>query len=191
MTEITQILQRIQAGDADASDALLRKVYDELRALAAAKMAREAPGQTLQPTALVHDAWLKLTNGESPNFENRRHFFGAAAEAMRRVLVDRARRRRRIRHGGDMERDNRDLDSIAATVPDDKILAIHEALEALEAADEIKAQVVKLKYFIGLKTDEIAQTLDISISSVERYWAYSSAWMMDWIRENQAISKKN
>ncbi len=156
MTQITQILQRIQAGETDAAEALMREVYGELRRLAAAKMARESPGQTLQPTALVHEAWLKVAGADGPQFENRRHFFAVAAEAMRRILVDRARRRQRLRHGGALERADQELDAIESAVPDERVIAIHDALEALEAADPLKARLVKLKYFVGLENKEAA-----------------------------------
>jgi len=178
MTEITEILQRIRDGESDAAESLLREVYGELRKLAAAKMARESPAQTLQPTALVHEAWLKIAGDDGPQFENRRHFFAAAAEAMRRILVDRARRRMRQRHGGDMERADMELDLIESSVPDERIVAIHEALEALEELDPLKARLVKLKYFVGLENRKTADALDISLSSVERYWAYCKAWLM-------------
>lgn len=191
MTEITQILERIQAGENGATDALLGEVYDELRRVAAAKLAKEAPGQTLQATALVHEAWLKIAGEDGPQFENRRHFFGAAAEAMRRILVERARRRSRQRRGGDLERSSRDLDVIAAGVPEDRILAVHEALDALEAVDPLKAKLVKLKYFVGLENAETAEALDISVSSVERYWVYCKAWLMKEMRRSSTASEKN
>ncbi len=191
MTEITEILERVRAGQSDAVDHLLERVYDELRRLATAKLAKEPAGRTLQPTALVHEAWLKIADGEgNPQFENRRHFFAAAAEAMRRILVDRARRRQRIRHGGDLERAELELDLIQSAEPDDRILAIHEALEALEAVDPLKAKLVKLKYFVGLENKEAAEALDISLSSVERYWAYSKAWLMKEIRHKTATGEK-
>ncbi len=190
MTQITEILQRIQAGEADAAESLMREVYGELRKLAAAKMARESPGQTLQPTALVHEAWLRIAGDDGPQFENRRHFFFAAAEAMRRILVDRARRRQRLRHGGDMEKVDQDLDLIESVVPDERIIAVHDALDALEAVDPLKAKLVKLKYFIGLENKEAAEALGISLSSVERYWAYSKAWLMKEIRQKTEAPKK-
>ncbi len=190
MPEITEILQRIQAGENDAAEALMREVYGELRQLAAAKMARESPGQTLQPTALVHEAWLRIAGDDGPQFENRRHFFAAAAESMRRILVDRARCRQRQRHGGGLERADQELDAIEISAPDDRILAIHDALDALEAVDPLKAKLVKLKYFVGLENREAAEALDISVSSVERYWAYSKAWLMKEIRQKTKSPKK-
>jgi len=191
MTQITQILERIQAGDDGATDALLGEVYDELRRVAAAKLAKEAPGQTLQATALVHEAWMKLAGEDGPQFENRRHFFGAAAEAMRRILVERARKRSRQRRGGDLQRSSVDLDAIESTVPEDRILAVHEALEVLEAADPLKARLVKLKYFVGLENAETAEALGISVTSVERYWAYCKAWLMKEIRRSYSAVEKN
>lgn len=191
MTKITAILQRLGNGERDAAELLMREVYGELRKLAHAKMARESPGATLQPTALVHEAWLKLAKGDAgPQFENRRHFFAAAAEAMRRILVDRARRRKRQRHGGGMEKADQELDAIQIAAPDERVLEIHDALEALEIADPLKAKVVKLKYFVGLENKEVAEALDISLSSVDRYWAYSKAWLMKQIRQKTESPKK-
>lgn len=186
MTEITEMLVQVQAGEDGASDRLLECVYDELRRLAAAKLAREPAGQTLQATALVHEAWLKVADSQGvPRFQNRRHFFAATAEAMRRILVDRARRRQRIRHGGDLERVDQAVEAVAIDLPDQKILAVHEALEALEREDPTKAEIVKLKYFVGLKSAEIAETLGISLRSVERHWSYASAWLFDWIQRHR------
>lgn len=191
MSEITKILERMGKGESGADQALLREVYDELRRIASAKMRRENPGQTLQPTALVHEAWLKLAGHGVPQFENRRHFFGAAGEAMRRILVDRARRRRRVRHGGEMQAVDQDVDAVlACPTPDDRILAIHEALEILEAQDPLKARLVKLKYFVGLENTEIAEALEISVSTVERHWAFARAWLMRQIREKTTPERK-
>ncbi len=193
MTEITEILEKVQSGEDGAVDRLLERVYDELRRLAAAKLAREPAGQTLQATALVHEAWLKIAGDDgAPRFENRRHFFAATAEAMRRILVDRARRRQRIRHGGGMERVDQALDAVTTDVPDEKILAVHEALEALQAEDPAKADIVKLRYFVGLNSSEIAETLGVSLRSVERHWSYAGAWLMDWIQRNRdGLPKEN
>lgn len=191
MSEVTKILERMGKGESGAGQALLREVYDELRRIASAKMRRENPGQTLQPTALVHEAWLKLAGHGVPQFENRRHFFGAAGEAMRRILVDRARRRRRVRHGGEMQAVDQDVDAVlACPTPDDRILAIHEALEILEAQDPLKARLVKLKYFVGLENTEIAEALEISVSTVERHWAFARAWLMRQIREKTTPERK-
>ena len=172
--EITLLLQRADAGDASAAERILPLVYDELRKLAAAKMAREAAGQTLQPTALVHEAWLRL--GEQ-SFENRAHFFGAAAEAMRRILIERARRRLAMRHGGGHEPVNVDEIEIAAPSKDDELLAVHEALDALAAHDARKAELVKLRYFAGLTIDEAAEVLGISAPTAKRDWTYARAWL--------------
>lgn len=184
MTEITQILGRIQAGEADAADALLHEVYGELRKLAAARMAREGGTNTLQATALVHEAWLKIAGEQGPHFENRRHFFGAAGEAMRRILVDRARRRARLRHGGGQTQEDRDVDAISASTSDERIVSVNEAVAALESADPDKAEIVKLKFFVGLENAETAEALGVSVATVERHWAYSKAWMMRWIQRH-------
>ena len=183
MTPVTQILQRVQAGDLAAGEALLPLVYDELRRLAAAKMAHEAPGQTLQPTALVHEAWLRLGGDAQPAWENRAHFFAAAGEAMRRILIEKARRRKRIRHGGGQGRANLDDVEIAAPEDDERLLAIHESLDKLAAEDPVKADVVKLRFFVGLTDRETAESLGISERTVERHWAYAKAWLLRAIRE--------
>jgi RNA polymerase sigma factor (TIGR02999 family) len=149
--DLTLILQKMERGDPQAADQLLPLVYDELRRLAAQKMARESAGQTLQPTALVHEAWLRLGGDQQPTWQNRAHFFGAAAEAMRRILIDRARRRQAMRHGGGQERINvDDLELAAATDDDDRLLAVHDALDKLTAQDPRKAELVKLRYFAGM-----------------------------------------
>jgi RNA polymerase sigma factor (TIGR02999 family) len=155
---------------------LLVLVYSELRRLAAAKMSREAPGQTLQPTALVHEAWLRL-GGDGQRWENRAHFFGAAAEAMRRILIDRARRKLAARHGAGAEHLDADEIEIAAPGKDDELLAVHEALDQLAAHDARKAEVVKLRYFAGLSIDEAADVLGISAPTAKRDWTYARAWL--------------
>ena len=177
MSEVTNILEAIQRGDTDAADQLMPLVYDELRRLAAAKMSHEAPGQTLQPTALVHEAWLRLIGNESPRWENRAHFFGAAAEAMRRILIDNARRKHALRHGGGQQRiPLEDVDPVAAAA-DDQLLAVHEALDKLAAQDKVKAELVKLRYFVGMTIAEAAEVLGISEPTAKRYWAYARAWL--------------
>jgi len=177
MSELTRILDRIENGDANASHQLLPLVYEELRKLAAYKMAREAPGQTLQPTALVHEAWLRLVSESDRTFHNRTHFFNAAGEAMRRILIERARRRQCLRHGGGQERvGGTDLE-LAAPESDERLLAVHEALDQLAAEEPQKAEVVKLRFFVGLSDREVAETLGLSERTVERYWAYSKAWL--------------
>jgi RNA polymerase sigma factor (TIGR02999 family) len=177
MSEVTQILDSIEQGDRQAADRLLPLVYDELRKLAAAKMAREAPGQTLQPTALVHEAWLRLAGDGGQAWSNRAHFFAAAAEAMRRILIDNARRRKALRHGGDQVRVDVDKIDIAAPAEDDQLLAIDEALQRLSKQDSKKAELVKLRYFIGLTIEEAAGALGISEATAKRWWEYARAWL--------------
>ncbi len=175
MPDLTLILGAIQRGEPDAPAALLAEVYAELRALARAKMAREQAGHTLQPTALVHEAWLRL--GDQP-FENRAHFFGAAAEAMRRILIDRARRKLTEKHGANAEHiDADDIEITAPTRQDDELLAVHEALDALAEHDARKAELVKLQYFVGLSIDEAADVLGISAPTAKRDWTYAKAWL--------------
>ena len=187
MSDVTQLLSAIEAGDPEAADQLLPLVYDELRKLAAAKMAQEKPGQTLQPTALVHEAWLRLTGAEDQKIWNGRgHFFGAAAEAMRRILVDRARQKGRVRHGGELERVDLEHVNLAAEDPDGTVLAMHDALNALARESPQKAEIVKLRYFTGLENQEIADALGISISSVERSWAYARSWLHRELKKNSA-----
>jgi RNA polymerase sigma factor (TIGR02999 family) len=167
----------VQHGDANASEELLPLVYDELRKLAAARMAQEAPGQTLQATALVHEAWLRLAGGGDQDWNSRGHFFGAAAEAMRRILVERARKRARVRHGGGLEKVDWENVTIATEDCDDTVLAIHEALENLAKQSPQKAEIVKLRYFTGMEHAEIAQALGISEPTVRRHWAYARSWL--------------
>jgi RNA polymerase sigma factor (TIGR02999 family) len=191
--DITRILDRIGSGDAAAPEELLLVVYAELRRMAAAKMAREAPGHTLQATALVHEAWLRLhasgptedaaTSGAPARWANRAHFFGAAAEAMRRILIESARRKR-VRHGsGRQQVDLLDVE-IATATPGDEILALDEALEKLAALDPEKVELVKLRYFIGLTTEEAAEILGISERTAKRYWAHARAWLYREIKRN-------
>jgi RNA polymerase sigma factor (TIGR02999 family) len=177
MSELTRILQAIDSGDGQASEELLPLVYDELRRLAAARMADEAPGQTLQPTALVHEAWLRLSQQSRATWKNREQFYAVAAEVMRRILVDRARRRRSHKHGGDLERV--DLDAVELPVPADDalVLDVHEALERLAAEDPEKAEVVKLRFFVGLENSEVAALLGVSEKTVQRHWAFAKAWL--------------
>ena len=175
MSDVTRLLDAIQHGDPRASEALLPLVYTDLRALARAKMAREQPGHTLQATALVHEAWLRLGDAR---FENRAHFFGAAAEAMRRILIDRARRKLAAKNGAGAEHVDTDEVEIAApTQKDDELLAVHEALDVLAAHDVRKAELVKLRYFAGLTIDEAAEVLGISAPTAKRDWTYARAWL--------------
>ncbi len=178
--DITVILDRVGQGDPRAADELLPLVYEELRKLAAAKMAREAPGQTLQATALVHEAWLRLGGEDQPDWQNRAHFFASAAEAMRRILIDRARRRQAVRHGGELVRTSADaLDHVAnaAGVADAELLDVHEALDALARHDARKAELVKQCYFVGLTFKEAALVLGISEPTARRDWTYARAWL--------------
>ncbi len=184
MSDITMVLQAVGRGERGASEELLPLVYDELRKLAAARMAQEAAGQTLQPTALVHEAWLRLVGAGSQTWENRGHFFSAAAEAMRRILVENARRKSRLKRGGRQLRLDIDKMDLASAEPDDKILMIDEALEKLTKEDPGKARVVSLKFFGGLTNREIAETLNITERTVERQWAFARAWLMESIRQN-------
>ena len=176
--EITLILQRIERGDEQAADRLLPLVYDALRQLAAARMAREAAGQTLQPTALVHEAWLRLGGDRQPDWKNRAQFFAAAAEAMRRILIDRARRRHAQRRGGRQERVDLDAIDLAAAGDDARVLAVNDALEKFGVDEPQKAELVKLRYFAGLTLDEAARALGIAEPTARRWWAYARAWLI-------------
>ncbi|HWD21105.1 MAG TPA: sigma-70 family RNA polymerase sigma factor [Verrucomicrobiae bacterium] len=182
MTEITQLLQRLDAGDPRSAEELLPLVYEELRKLAASKMAREAPGQTLQPTALVHEAWLRVAGGTAPAFHGRAHFFGAAAEAMRRILIDRARRKSAQKHGGGQARVEMDDWEIAGPAPDEQLLALDEALGKFAMLEPRKAELVKLRFFAGLTTEQAADALGISEPTAKRWWAYARAWLWEQIR---------
>jgi RNA polymerase sigma factor (TIGR02999 family) len=177
VNDLTQFLNASRDGDARAANELLSLVYDELRRLAAAKMASEAPGQTLQATALVHEAWLRLTSDEKRKWNDRTHFFATAAEAMRRILEDNARRKRADRHGGGHQRT--DLPEIACAVAqnEDQLLAVNEALEKFAAQDKQKAELVKLRYFVGMTIEEAAEVLGISSGTAKRHWAYARAWL--------------
>ena len=180
MKPITQILHAIEQGNASAAHDLLPIVYDELRKLAAHRLASETPGQTLQATALVHEAYLRLVGGEAQadlKWDSRGHFFAAAAEAMRHILVDSARRKRRAKHGGGQERLDVDDLEIAADADDEKILLVNEALEKLAMEDPIRAEVVKLHYFVGLTHAESAEILQISEKTVRRHWNYARVWL--------------
>jgi RNA polymerase sigma factor (TIGR02999 family) len=178
MNSITRILTTIEQGNPKAADELLPLVYEELRKLAAAKMARESAGHTLQPTALVHEAWLRLVGDDNPQFANRAHFFAAAAEAMRRILIDKARRKRAQRHGGEQQRVDLEEDAaIAAPGDDDQLLAVNEALDKLAAIHAAQTEVVKLRYFVGMTNVETAQALGLSERTVKNYWNHARAWL--------------
>jgi RNA polymerase sigma factor (TIGR02999 family) len=185
MNDVTRILGAIEQGDPKAAGQLLPLVYEELRKLAASKMAREAPGQTLQPTALVHEAWLKLAGNEEAQFANRAHFFAAAAEAMRRILVDIARRKAAQRHGGGQAHLDIQEVEIAAPVDGGQLLAVNEALDKLAALDKPKADLVKLRYFIGMSIEEAATVLGISEATAKRWWAFARAWLYAEIRPDE------
>jgi DNA-directed RNA polymerase specialized sigma24 family protein len=201
MSDVTRILSQIDAGDPQAAEQLLPLVYDELRKLAAAKLAQEKPGQTLQATALVHEAYLRLVGRSvlreslqcsptdhpptdlltdrppAPAFHSRGHFFAAAAEAMRRILVENARRRKAEKRGGGAEREELHESAIAAPRPDEELLAVHEWLDALAAADPLAAELVKLRFFVGLTTTEAAEALGVSVRSAHDVWAYARSWL--------------
>jgi RNA polymerase sigma factor (TIGR02999 family) len=179
MSDVTRLLTAIEEGDPKAAEQLLPLIYDELRRLAAQKMAQETPGQTLQATALVHDAYLRLVGvKKAGQWDSRGHFFTAAAEAMRRILVENARRKRRLRHGGGHKRLGADaMEGVADDGGDDKILAVDEALGKLGAEEPAVAEVVKLRYFAGFTIDQAAQMLGISVRTANRHWAYARAWL--------------
>ena len=179
MSDATLLLNAVEQGDAKAADKLLVLIYDELRTLAAFKMSQQAPGQTLQPTALVHEAWLRLVGSQNPTFKDRRHFFCAAAEAMRHILIDRARRKLTQRHGGQFERVNLLEFESAAPSPDDQMLAVHEVLDKFALKYPRHAEMVKLRYFAGMTYEEVAQLLDISITTAKDDWVFSRAWLFN------------
>jgi RNA polymerase sigma factor (TIGR02999 family) len=184
MSEVTRVLEAIERGEPKATEELLPLVYEELRKLASYKMANEAAGQTLQATALVHEAWLRLAGSENQRWQNRGHFFAAAAESMRRILIERARRRHRIRHGGGQNRvDIDDVEIAASEGSDERLLQIHEALDRLALEDPVKAEVVKMRFFVGMADREVAEILGLSERTVERHWAYAKAWLFRAIRE--------
>jgi RNA polymerase sigma factor (TIGR02999 family) len=179
MSDITRILTAVEQGDAKSTNELLPLVYHELRRMAAHKMAAEPAGHTLQPTALVHEAWLRLVDPPHRSWQNRAHFFGAAAEAMRRILIARARRKGRQRRGSGAAHLDVDELEIASPVPDDQLLALNEALDRFAALEPQQAELVKLRYFVGLKIEEAAEVLGISRATANRWWAYARAWLFD------------
>jgi len=183
MSDITRVLEGISQGDPNAAGELLPLVYDELRKLAACKMAAEMPGQTLQPTALVHEAWLRVAGNQAQQWNSRGHFFGAAAEAMRRILIDNARRKQALRHGAGQQRLDIEQIEIAAPAADDRLLAINDALNKLAAQDQQKAELVKLRYFAGMSIEEAANILGISEATAKRWWAYARAWLFSEIKQ--------
>lgn len=182
MNDATQLLRAIEDGDPQAAKDLLPLVYDQLRELAAAKMAREQPGHTLQPTALVHEAYIRLVGKTDPQWNSRGHFFGAAAEAMRRILVENARRKNRRRERDQELALNLQTLRVASIANDDQILALNEALETLEARDPVKAQLVKLRFFTGLKNEEAAEIMGLSVTTIKRHWTYLKSWLYTQLR---------
>ena len=182
MSEVTLILQAIDRGEERTLDELMPLVYEELRRMAAARMAQESAGHTLQPTALVHEAWLRLVDDSNRTWKNRAYFFGAAAEAMRRILIESARRKSRVRHGSGQQRLNIEELELADATPDEKVLMINEALVLLEKEHPERARVVVLKYFGGLTNEEAAETLGVSIRTVNRHWDCAKAWLLGKVR---------
>lgn len=185
MNDVTQLLNAGGQAEALGASELLALVYEELRRVAAAKMASEAPNQTLQPTALVHEAWLRLARDERRRWNDRTHFFATAAEAMRRILVDNARRKRADRHGGAEQRTAMPDIASREAANEDQILAVHEALEKFGFQDKQKAELVKLRYFVGMNHEEAAEALGISVPTAKRHWAYARAWLAEEIRSQQ------
>ena len=186
MSDVTVILNRARQGDPQAAEELLPLVYDELRRVAAGRMANGSPGHTLQPTALVHEAWLRLVGKEGEaQFQNRTHFFAAAAEAMRHILIDHARRKQAARHGGGQQRVEADDFEIVAPADDDELLAVNDALERLSMADPAKAELVKLRYFVGMTIEETAAALGISEPTAKRRWSLARAWLFNEIRSQR------
>jgi RNA polymerase sigma factor (TIGR02999 family) len=183
MNEATVLLMATEQGDTNAAEKLLELVYDELRKLATCKLAHEAAGQTLQPTALVHEAWLRLVGSKTAKFENRAHFFSAAAEAMRRILIERARRKLRQRHGGECERVFLEFQDLAAPHDTQLLLALDEVLDHFAAEYPAQAEVVKLRYFVGMTNEEAAQSLGISIGTVKNYWSFARTWLYSEINQ--------
>ena len=186
MSEVTRILSALEQGDPHAAEQLLPLVYEELRKLAAQKMAQEAPGQTLQPTALVHEAYLRLVGqGQEQHWDNRRHFFAAAAEAIRRILLDRARDKRRLKRGGGWRRLCLDQIDLSLDDPPDDLAALDEALEKLAQEDALCAELVKLRFFAGLTLEAAASTLGIARRTADRYWAFARSWLYEELRQGE------
>src|SRR5512145_1465018 len=184
MPDATRLLSAIAAGDPKASEHLLPLVYEELRKLAVVRMSNEKPGQTLQPTALVHEAWLKIAGEGHERFANRRHFFKAAAGAMQQILIDIARRKQRLKHGANLIGDELHESRIAMSVPSEELLAVNDALAALALEDPQVAEVVQLRYFVGMTVPEIAAALDLAPRTVDRHWAFARAWLKRAIRSS-------
>jgi RNA polymerase sigma factor (TIGR02999 family) len=190
MTDVTRILSEIEQGDSSKAEQLLPLVYDELRKLAAAKLAQEKPGQTLQATALVHDAYLRLVDVErAQKWNSRGHFFAAAAAAMRRILVENARRKQRIKHGGDVEKVDLDLSALTASLRDEELIALDEALEKLRHEQPEAAKLIELRFFAGLSNEQAAEQLDIGEATAKRRWRYARAWLHRELRPEESASE--
>jgi RNA polymerase sigma factor (TIGR02999 family) len=188
VSEVTQILRAVRDGQQQAAEQLLALVYAELKRIAAQKMAGEAPGHTLQPTALVHEAWIRLVGEGDAHFENRAHFFSAAAEAMRRILVDSARRKNAAKRGSDAVHVELEEDHLAQEVPPEELLVVDEALDLLAKEDPTAAEFVKLRYFMGMNREEAAATMGLPLRSADRTWAYARAWLQRQIRRQRSTS---
>jgi len=186
MADVTEILSALERGESQATNELLPVVYDELRRLAAWHLSREEPGHTLQATALVHEAYLRLIGKDDPHWNGRRHFFAAAAEAMRRILVENARRKRRLKRGGQLERVDLETVELPSPIPDDDLLALDEALDRFAQTDPRAAELVKLCFFVGLTQTQAARELEVSLSTVERTWAYARAWLFREVQKDRA-----
>ena len=184
VSDATVLLEAVEQGDPEAPGRLLELVYTELRQLAASKMAREAPGHTLQPTALVHEAWLRLVGAKNMKFENRAQFFSAAAEAMRRILIERVRRKRAQRHGGDFVRVDVGTLEFAAPDQDQRLLDVHEVLDKFTAEHPIHAKVVMLRYFVGMTNEETSEILGLSVATVKNYWTFARTWLFHEIKNS-------
>lgn len=190
MNQLTEVLEAVRQDDRRAARELMPLVYDELRRLAAHHMAREKPGHTLQPTALVHEAWLRLTgSGDGPQWGGRTHFLAAAAEAMRRILVESARRKKRLKHGGHLEQVDLEEAALPLPMPDEELLALDEALDRLAALDARAAQMVKLCFFVGLTQEQAAEELGVSLATAERVWSFARTWLFREIR-SQPVAKR-
>ena len=185
MTDVTRIIEAVAAGNASATDDLLPLIYEDLRRMASARLSRESTDHTLQPTALVHEAYMRLVGTDSDNWENRGHFFGAASEAMRRILIDHARRKSRLKRGGSARRVQLDGDALASRTETEELLALDAALSELELLDQEKAELVKLRFFGGLKQGEAARVLGLPRRTADRYWAYAKAWLQRHVSEQQ------
>jgi RNA polymerase sigma factor (TIGR02999 family) len=184
VSDVTKILQAIDQGEPKAADQLLPLVYEELRKLAVVRMANEKVGQTLQPTALVHEAWLKIAGDGQEHFANRRHFFKAAATAMQQILIDKARRKQRLKHGANQVGEELHESRIAMCAPSEELLAVNDALAALAREDAQAAEVVQMRYFVGMTVPEIATALDLAPRTVDRHWAFARAWLKRTIRSS-------